>query len=87
MTTSMNISLPESLKEYVRQRVVEGSYANPSDYVRALIRADKEHQAQAKLEQRLLEGVESGEPIEVDEEYWKKKRAQLLGRRQTAETK
>ncbi len=87
MTTSMNISLPESLKEYVRQRVLDGDYANPSDYIRALIRADKEHQAQAQLEQRLLEGLESGESIEVDEEYWKKKRAQLLRRRQTAETR
>ena len=87
MTTSMNISLPESLKEYVRQRVLAGDFANPSDYIRALIRADKEHQAQAKLEQRLLEGLESGEPIDADEAYWEEKRAQLLGRRQRADTR
>jgi len=38
--TSMNVRLPEALKAHVRQRVEEGSFSDPSDYVRALIRAD-----------------------------------------------
>ncbi len=41
MNTSMNISLPESLKEFVHERCDQGDYSNPSDYVRALIREDK----------------------------------------------
>ena len=36
--TSMNVSLPETLKDYVQERVAEGTFSNPSDYVRALIR-------------------------------------------------
>jgi len=52
--TSMNISLPEPLKEFVKQRVQEQHYSNPSDYIRALIRDDQKKQAQEKLEKRVL---------------------------------
>jgi antitoxin ParD1/3/4 len=45
--TTMNISLPEPLKEHVQKRVQKGDFSNASDYVRALIRADKE--AEEKL--------------------------------------
>ena len=60
MTATMNISLPETLKRYVRERVKGGSFSNPSDFVRALIRDDQERQAERILEQLLLEGLASG---------------------------
>jgi len=59
-TTSLNISLPEALKDFVHERVAEQAYSNPSDYIRALIRADQKRRAEEKLEQLLLEGLESG---------------------------
>lgn len=65
MTTTMNISLPETLKDHVRERVATGAYANPSDYVRALIRADRERAEEERLERLLLEGLASGAPVEV----------------------
>lgn len=40
--TSMNISLPAALREFALRRVEEGAFSNPSDYVRSLIRADRE---------------------------------------------
>ena len=78
MTTSMNISLPESLKDYVRQRVVQRHYSNPSDYIRALIREDRKHAAEEELETLLLQGLESGTPVHVDDAFWKKKRDRLI---------
>ena len=48
--TSMNVSLPETLKAYVLERVAEGTFSNPSDYVRALIREDMERRADERLE-------------------------------------
>jgi antitoxin ParD1/3/4 len=65
-TTSLNISLPEALKEYVQERVAEKAYSNPSDYIRALIREDRKRRAEEKLEQLLLEGIASGEPRPYD---------------------
>jgi antitoxin ParD1/3/4 len=68
--TTMNISLPEALREYVDERVAEGTFANASDYVRALIREDRLKRAQASLEAKLLEGLESGPAVVADDAYW-----------------
>ena len=40
--TSLNISLPEALKGYVESQVASGDWSTPSEYVRELIRQDKE---------------------------------------------
>jgi antitoxin ParD1/3/4 len=77
--TTMNISLPEALREYVAERVAEGSFANASDYVRALIREDRLKRAQAGLEAKLLEGLAS--PLEeATDEYWKRLEADARAR-------
>jgi putative addiction module CopG family antidote len=36
--TSLNISLPEALKDYVEGQVASGDWGTPSEYVRELIR-------------------------------------------------
>ncbi len=70
MTVTMNISLPELLREHVQKRVAEGGFANASDFVRTLIREDRERQAKEELELMLLEGVRSGEAEEATDAYW-----------------
>ena len=81
--TSLNISLPQSLKEFVEERVKEGGYSTPSEYVRQLLREDQKRRTEEKLEALLLEGLNSGEPIEITPEYWEKKRKQLIERHRT----
>jgi putative addiction module CopG family antidote len=44
-TASLHVSLPDTLEEFVLRRVEEGGFSDPSDYVRALIRADRERAA------------------------------------------
>jgi antitoxin ParD1/3/4 len=71
-TETLNFSLPDGLKRYVERRVDEGGYGNTSEYLRELIRQDKDtqrRQAQARLEALLLEGIQSGpaEPLADDE--------------------
>ncbi len=78
--TTMNISLPESLKEFVKDRCEQSDFSNPSDYMRTLIREDKKCWMQEKLEALLLRGLESGESLQVDEEYLAQKRTELLER-------
>lgn len=43
--SSIHVSLPDALKRHVEESVQAGEYASPSDYVRALIRKDRERQA------------------------------------------
>jgi antitoxin ParD1/3/4 len=72
-TATMNISLLDSLKEYVKERMEEGHYSNASDYIRSLIREDqKKHEEGKQLEQLLLEGLRSGPGIRMDSKEWKK---------------
>ena len=67
---TMNISLPDSLKSFVQERASSTDFSNPSDYIRALIRADKLRAAEEKLEQALLIGLNSGPSIPVDDQFW-----------------
>jgi antitoxin ParD1/3/4 len=39
---SMNISLPDPMREHVQNRIDSGQYASASDYVRELIRRDQD---------------------------------------------
>lgn len=58
---SMNISLPEPLKQFVDGQVAAGRYSSASEYVRELIRADEKRKAEERLEALLLEGLQSDE--------------------------
>jgi antitoxin ParD1/3/4 len=61
--TSLNISLPEALKEYVEGQVATGDWGTPSEYVRELIRQDKERRL-GNLEQELVAAAR-GPKIEI----------------------
>lgn len=63
----MNVSLPDSLKSFVDEQVMQRGYGTSSEYVRELIRKDQERM---RLRQLLLEGAasESGRP--ADEKYF-----------------
>lgn len=77
---SLNISLPQSLKDFVESQVSEGGYSTPSEYLRELLRNDQRRRADDRLEALLLEGLQSGEPIQITPEYWETKRRQLIER-------
>jgi len=67
--TSMNISLPEELKEYVEAQTQTG-YSTPSEYVRELIREDQRRRAKERLDALLLEGLNSGDPMPANAKFW-----------------
>lgn len=64
--TSLNISLPEPLKDYVDERVATGDFGTPSEFVRSLIRQDKELR-RAKVEDVLAEALQTKQ-IEIQPE-------------------
>lgn len=58
---SMNVSLPEPMRDWVQGRIDGGHYASVSDYVRDLIRRDQATADQrTQLVRALVEGEESG---------------------------
>ena len=56
---SMNISLPEPLKQFVELQIASGRYSSVSEYVRELIREDEKRRAESRVEALLLRGIES----------------------------
>jgi antitoxin ParD1/3/4 len=72
---TMNISLPDSLREFVDEQVAQGGYGTSSDYVRELICRDQER---LRLRALLIEGAESPISGIVDTEHFR-----ALGKRVT----
>jgi antitoxin ParD1/3/4 len=75
----MNVSLPEELKEYVETQTKRG-YSTPSEYVRELIREDQKRRAREKLDSLLLDGLNSGDSLPVDAEFWSSLRGEALAK-------
>lgn len=58
---TMNVSLPDPMKEWVEAQTDGGRYSNSSDYVRDLIRKDQDRQDKIANMQALVdEALESG---------------------------
>ena len=80
--TTMNISLPAPMKEWVEAQARGGRHANASDYVRDLIRRDQERRdGLAELQWLITEDLESGAPEAFDlQSFLSGKRAHQAGR-------
>lgn len=76
---SMNISLPEPLKQFVDGQISTGRYSSASEYVRELIRADEKRKAEEQLEAKLLEGLNSTE-TELTPADWRAIRKEALAK-------
>jgi len=77
---TMNIALPESMKHFVQEQVTEGGYSSVSEYVRDLIRHAQKRKMEERIDTLLLEGLDSGEPIPITQEYWDEKKRKLAER-------
>jgi len=78
---TMNVSLPDPMKDWIETRMQNGNFANTSDYVRHLIRRDRERtEAIAQLQTAIDEGIASGEPKPFDFNAFKARMRSSHGR-------
>jgi antitoxin ParD1/3/4 len=65
---TMNISLPDKLKKWVEKQVKAGSYSNSSDFMREMLRKEKDRREAINDLQTLIdEGDASGyEDVDLD---------------------
>ena len=77
--STMNISLPDALKEFVDEQVIQRGYGTSSEYVRELIRKDADR---LHLRGLLLEGAASAPAVAADAAYFNalRKRVQRRAR-------
>jgi antitoxin ParD1/3/4 len=69
--TTVTISLPDSLKEFVDRQLATKGYGNVSEYFRSLLREAQAKEEDARLEALLLEGLAS-KSISLDGDFWKR---------------
>lgn len=72
--TTVTISLPDSLKEFIDSQLATKGYGNVSEYFRSLLRDAQAKEEEARLEALLLEGLAS-KRIPLDAEFWKRMEA------------
>lgn len=65
--STMNISLPDELRQFVDQRIQSEGYGTSSEYIRELIRRDRDR---AQLREYLLDGLRSGRGGVMDADYF-----------------
>ena len=59
-TSTLNISLPDSMRQFVEEKISTGGYGTISEYIRELIRGDQRTE-QARFDALIAESLKSGE--------------------------
>lgn len=72
--STMNVSLPDELKAFVDARVGHGGFGSTSEYVRDLIRRDRDRQ---RLRHLLLDGAASSPGPIADDSYFESVRTRV----------
>jgi antitoxin ParD1/3/4 len=80
MMTTVNISLPETLKDFLDEEVKHGGYSTTSEYLRTLIRQAQKQKAQEVLETQLLGGLASGQATAMTSKDWQAIRQEVKTR-------
>jgi antitoxin ParD1/3/4 len=84
---TMNIALPEQLKEFVQREVERGRYSSVSEYVRELIRADQQRKVREALEVEILKGLASGDSTPMTADDWQAIRQEVRRRYEARQNK
>lgn len=74
---SMNISLPEPMRAWVEEQVATGGYSTASEFFRQLVRDAQKRQESERVDALLVEGLQSGNPVEVTDEFWARTRRRI----------
>lgn len=72
---AVTFSISEDLQVFIEDQTVKNGFHSTDDYLRNLLDRERERE---RLEGMLIEGLEIGKPIEVNDDWWEQKRSSLL---------
>lgn len=67
---TMNVSLPDQMKEFVEAQARKEGFGTVSEYLRSIIREVQKREARLDLEARLREGLDSGPAADLTPSEW-----------------
>jgi antitoxin ParD1/3/4 len=75
--STLQLTLPDEVKHFVDEQVARGGFGNADEYLCALLKREKESAVRGHLRALLQAGIDSGEPIAVDDAFWREREATL----------
>jgi antitoxin ParD1/3/4 len=72
--TTLTISLPRTMKEFIEAKVGEGRFSTPSEYLRSLIRDDQDLTGRSDLAMLVRHGLLDSTPRKIKRGRAAKKR-------------
>jgi antitoxin ParD1/3/4 len=75
--TQLSITLTDEARDFVERTAKARGLPTPSDFIRELVERER---MRTDLDNLLLDGLDSGEPVPVTDEWWERKRLQLAER-------
>lgn len=76
-SNTVNVELPDALRGFVDARVSSGDFADAAEYLRELVRRDREAQL-SRLRELIQQGLDSGPARELTEADWADSRQRAL---------
>ncbi len=72
----MNITLPDSMRDWIENQARLAGHTSADSYVVEVLR-DQRDRLKQEIDQQLIEGLESGDPVEINDEFWAERRRVL----------
>jgi antitoxin ParD1/3/4 len=79
----MAITISKSLESWVQEQAALRGFASAAEYVQHVLQREREEQRRQQrksIERKLLEALDSGEPVEATPEFWEQRRQELRKR-------
>jgi len=76
--TQITVELPDELAIQIQSQIAEGEFSNLGEYVVYLLKQEQLQLRSTELEKMFLAGLDSGELIEITDQWWEQKRREIL---------
>jgi len=76
--TQIIVELPDELAIQIQSQIAQGEFSNLGEYVVYLLQQEQSQLRSTELEKMFLAGLDSGELIEITDQWWEQKRREIL---------
>ncbi|MFM7572466.1 MAG: type II toxin-antitoxin system ParD family antitoxin [Snowella sp.] len=76
--TQITVEIPDELAIQIQSQIVQGDFSNVGEYVVYLLQQEQSQLRSTQLEKMFLEGLDSGELIEITDQWWEQKHQEIL---------
>jgi antitoxin ParD1/3/4 len=77
---TLQLTLPEKLKAFIESEAAARGHPSAHDYVLAILKEAQKKRAWEKAEKLVIEGLDSGDPMPMDDAFWEEMHRKLRER-------